>query len=78
MQHFNWTEWREEDTETTDSFVELLGALSTPMKNSKKEREKKRGELIVMHLCLLVKANVITENEQKNSREGSGKAERKN
>lgn len=23
MQHFNWTEWREEDTETTDSFVDM-------------------------------------------------------
>ena len=55
MQHFNWTEWREEDTETTDSFVELLGALCTPMKNSKKELKRKIGELIVMHLCLLQK-----------------------
>jgi hypothetical protein len=34
------------------------------MKKSKKER-KKKGELIVMHLRLLAKADVITEKEQK-------------
>lgn len=34
------------------------------MKKDKKER-KKRGELIVMHLRLLAKADEITEKEQK-------------
>jgi hypothetical protein len=51
------------------------------MKKSKKER-KKKGELIVMHLRLLAKADVITEKEQKkkkiNSKVGRRKAERRN
>ncbi len=50
------------------------------MKKSKKERKKR--ELIVMHLRLLAKADVITEKKQKkkinSNKVGRRKAERRN